>query len=86
MGKSIIVIEEESITKDNHVFLKRKITITSSRGIATVHEDEIPLKDLFGVDSEVNVFERYLTKLYNESVQTKFLFQKHNLSSIETSP
>ena len=33
MGKSIIVIEEESITQNNHVFLKRKKTITSSRGV-----------------------------------------------------
>lgn len=44
MGKSIIVIEEESITQNNHVFLKRKITITSSRGVETVHEDKNPIK------------------------------------------
>lgn len=85
MGKSVIVIEEESITQNNHVFLKRKITITSSRGVETVHEDKILLKDLFKVDSELNIFERYLVKLYDEIVQTKFLFQKHNESTIKTS-
>jgi hypothetical protein len=65
--------------------LKRKITITSSRGVETVHEDKILLKDLFKVDSELNIFERYLVKLYDEIVQTKFLFQKHNESTIKTS-
>lgn len=78
MEKSTIVIEEESITKGNRIFLKRKITVTSSRGVATVYEDEIPLKDLFKVDSELNIFERYLVKLYDEIVQTKFISEKHN--------
>ena len=46
---------------------------------------EKKLKDLFKVDSELNIFERYLVKLYDEIVQTKFLFQKHNESTIKTS-
>lgn len=71
MDKTQIIITEETISKDGKVSLNRKITVDSPLGNATVYEDNIPAKELFNNDTEFNVFERWLIKLYNEIIWKK---------------
>lgn len=72
MGKSIITLEEEIIKDENgRTLLKRTVKANISNHENVLYEDKIPPTELHKEDTPLNIFERWIIILHENSFTLK---------------
>lgn len=74
MAKSVIIIEEETTKDENgRTILKRTVSANILKQEVVVHEDKITPMELYSENTPLNVFERWIINMNENSNFNKYL-------------